>query len=207
MMTLAVTGGIGSGKSYVVRMFSALGIPVYDADSRTKSLYDSDSALIERLRLILGDGLVRDGHLDRRYMAGKLFSDRGLLERVEAVVFPEVVRDFSSWKSGAGIGCPFVIMESAIYLEKPSLSGLADKVLTVVCPGEVRIRRVMERSAMSREEVLARMGSQWTDARRTDLSDFVIVSDFSRPLLPQVYDVFLKMKEFNNLNSIEQHEN
>ena len=77
MMTLAVTGGIGSGKSYVVRMFSALGIPVYDADSRTKSLYDSDSALIERLRLILGDGLVRDGHLDRRYMAGKIFSDRG----------------------------------------------------------------------------------------------------------------------------------
>ena len=71
-------------------------------------------------------------------------------------------------------------------------------VLTVVCPGEVRIRRVMERSAMSREEVLARMGSQWTDARRTDLSDFVIVSDFNRPLLPQVYDVFLKMKEFNN---------
>ena len=200
MMTLAVTGGIGSGKSYVVRMFSALGIPVYDADSRTKSLYDSDGALIERLRLILGDGLVRDGHLDRRYM-------RGLLERVEAVVFPEVVRDFSSWKSGAGTGCPFVIMESAIYLEKPSLSGMADKVLTVVCPGEVRIRRVMERSAMSREEVLARMGSQWTDARRTDLSDFVIVSDFNRPLLPQVYDVFLKMKEFNNLNSIEQHEN
>ena len=89
MRTLAVTGGIGSGKSYVVRMFAALGIPVYDADSRTKRLYDEDRGLLAALQELLGPDLVKDGRLDRQYMAGRIFSDRCLLEKVEALVFPD----------------------------------------------------------------------------------------------------------------------
>ena len=89
MRTLAVTGGIGSGKSYVVRMFAALGIPVYDADLRTKRLYDEDRGLLGALQALLGPGLVKDGRLDRQYMAGRIFSDRCLLEKVEALVFPD----------------------------------------------------------------------------------------------------------------------
>ena len=91
MRTLAVTGGIGSGKSYVVRMFAALGIPVYDADLRTKRLYDEDRGLLGALQALLGPGLVKDGRLDRQYMAGRIFSDRCLLEKVEALVFPESI--------------------------------------------------------------------------------------------------------------------
>ena len=184
MRTLAVTGGIGSGKSYVVRMFAALGIPVYDADLRTKRLYDEDRGLLGALQALLGPGLVKDGRLDRQYMAGRIFSDRCLLEKVEALVFPEErVADAS-----------FVIMESAIYLEKPALAGVADKVLTVLCPEEIRIGRVMARSGMSREQVLARMSNQWSDERRTAASDYVIVSDFRHPLLPQVEGVYIDMK-------------
>ena len=183
MRTLAVTGGIGSGKSYVVRMFAALGIPVYDADLRTKRLYDEDRG-----------GLVKDGRLDRQYMAGRIFSDRCLLEKVEALVFPEVIKDFRAWKESSGLEAPFVIMESAVYLEKPVLAGMADKVLTVVCPLDIRIERVMTRSAMSREHVLARMSNQWSDERRTAASDYVIVSDFRHPLLPQVEGVYIDMK-------------
>ena len=173
MRTLAVTGGIGSGKSYVVRMFAALGIPVYDADLRTKRLYDEDRGLLGALQALLGPGLVKDGRLDRQYMAGRIFSDRCLLEKVEALVFPE---------------------ESAIYLEKPALAGVADKVLTVLCPEEIRIGRVMARSGMSREQVLARMSNQWSDERRMAASDYVIVSDFRHPLLPQVEGVYIDMK-------------
>ena len=176
MRTLAVTGGIGSGKSYVVRMFAALGIPVYDADSRTKRLYDEDRGLLAALQELLGPDLVKDGRLDRQYMAGRIFSDRCLLEKVEALVFPD-------------------IMESAIYLEKPALAGVADKVLTVLCPEDVRIGRVMARSGMSREQVLARMANQWSDERRTAASDYVIVSDFRHPLLPQVESVYIDMKD------------
>lgn len=201
MRTLAVTGGIGSGKSYVVRMFAALGVPVYDADSRTKRLYGSDPELLASLQSILGQDLVRDGVLDRQYMASRIFSDRDILSRVEAVVFPRVLRDFMAWKNaremevaaGSGGNAGFVIMESALYLEKPALAGSADKVLTVVCPVETRVERVMVRSGMTRAQVLERMSNQWSDARRISLSDFTVVSDFSHPLLPQVYDIYLKM--------------
>lgn len=201
MRTLAVTGGIGSGKSYVVRMFAALGVPVYDADSCTKGLYGSDPELLASLQSILGQDLVRDGVLDRQYMASRIFSDRDILSRVEAVVFPRVLRDFMAWKNaremevaaGSGGNAGFVIMESALYLEKPALAGSADKVLTVVCPVETRVERVMVRSGMTRAQVLERMSNQWSDARRISLSDFTVVSDFSHPLLPQVYDIYLKM--------------
>ena len=195
MRTLAVTGGIGSGKSYVVQMFAALGIPVYDADSRAKALYAEDSGLLSDLKALLGEGLVKDGVLDRQYMAERIFSDRTLLDEVEALVFPAVVSDFRNWKSQCPEQVPFVIMESALYLEKPSLSGIADRVLTVVCPVETRISRVMSRSGLSREQVEARIGNQWPDSRRMAMSDFVVVSDFRHPLLPQVYDIYIKMKD------------
>lgn len=200
MKTLAVTGGIGSGKSYIVRMFAALGVPVYDADSRTKELYVSDQGLLAGLKSVLGDDLVRDGVLDRQYMASLIFSDKSLLKKVEELVFPRVINDFRKWKLSMeatpheGIG-RFVIMESAIYLEKPSLSGTADRVLTVTCPVDVRVRRVMERSAMSREQVLERIANQCSDGFRISMSDFTIVSDFTHPLLPQVWNVFKQMNE------------
>lgn len=200
MRTLAVTGGIGSGKSYVVRMLAAMGVPVYDADSRTKGLYASDTGLLARLQDILGDGLLRNGVIDRGYMASRIFSDRRLLADVEAIVFPRVIADFQRWKAdqeqaleGVPDAARFVIMESAVYLEKPALEGIADKVLTVTCPQEVRVGRVMQRSAMTRGQVLERMANQWSDERRTAVSDFTIVSDFCHPLLPQVREVYLKM--------------
>lgn len=200
MRTLAVTGGIGSGKSYVVRMLAAMGVPVYDADSRTKGLYASDTGLLARLQDILGDGLLRNGVIDRGYMASRIFSDRRILADVEAIVFPRVIADFQRWKAdqeqaleGVPDAARFVIMESAVYLEKPALKGTADKVLTVICPEEVRVERVMRRSAMTRAQVLERMANQWSDERRTAVSDFVIVSDFRHPLLPQVWGVYMKM--------------
>lgn len=199
MRTLAVTGGIGSGKSYVVRMFAALGVPVYDADTRTKDLYIADKELLGELESILGGPLVRNGVLDSKYMASRIFQDPALLSRVEAAVFPRVIGDFRRWKDSVPDGgSGFVIMESAIYLEKPVLAGTADKVLTVLCPQETRVERVMIRSGMSRSQVLERMANQWDDRRRSALSDFTVISDFRHPLLPQVYDIYLKMKLLNN---------
>lgn len=193
--TLAVTGGIGSGKSYIVKIFSAMGVPVYDADSRTKQLYGTDGVLLEKLKSILGENLVRNGILDRQYMASRIFSDSRLLSDVEAVVFPRVINDFSLWRDRQERIAPFVVMESAIYLEKPVLAGMADRTLSVLCPESIREKRVMVRSGMSLEQVRERMKNQWTDARRASYSDYVIVSDFRHPLLPQVYDVYIKMKD------------
>lgn len=191
---LAVTGGIGSGKSYAVNVFSAMGIPVYDADSRTKALYDTTPALLNELKSLMGNNLLRDGRLDRSWMAARVFNDRKLLDRVEEIVYPYVISDIQDWArccSREREG--FVIIESALFLEKPAFAGLADKVATVSCPLEMRVERVMKRSGLSREEVLARMANQWDDAERESRSDFVIISDGRHPLLPQIYDIYMKM--------------
>lgn len=165
---LAVTGGIGAGKSYVCNIFSSLyGIPVYDSDSHAKSLYDTDSILLSRVRKIAGDDIVSsDGKLLRGVLAGRIFNDREMLAAVEAEVFPAVMRDFARWKlravppSGGGVCPPFVIIESAIFLAKPVLYPMADRVLYVDAPVELRIERVMRRDNASRDAVLSRIASQ-----------------------------------------------
>lgn len=191
---LAVTGGIGSGKSYAVNVFSAMGVPVYDADSRTKALYDTNSDLLNKLVSLMGNNLVKDGRLDRSWMASKVFNDRKLLDRVEETVYPYVISDIRDWAQVNGAGTNgLVIIESAVFLEKPAFAGLADKVATVSCPLEMRVERVMKRSGLSRKEVLDRMANQWDDAKREAMADFVIVSDGCHPLLPQVYGIYMKM--------------
>lgn len=167
---LAVTGGIGAGKSYVCDIFSALhGIPVYDSDSRTKALYDTDAGLLEQIRVIAGDSVISsDGRLSKKRLASMIFSDPHMLSRVEAAVFPAVMKDFDGWKrsvredaSRSGRPAPpFVIIESAIFLSKPVLAPMADKVLYVDAPLELRIERVMRRDGVGRDEVLARISNQ-----------------------------------------------
>lgn len=167
---LAVTGGIGAGKSYVCNIFKSLyGIPVYDSDSHAKSLYDTDAALLSRIRKIAGDDIVSlEGKLLRGVLAGRIFNDREMLSAVEAEVFPAVMRDFARWKlravspsdGGGGVRPPFVIIESAIFLAKPVLYPMADRVLYIDAPVELRIERVMRRDNASRDAVLSRISSQ-----------------------------------------------
>lgn len=140
---------------------------MYDSDSHAKSLYDTDSILLSRVRKIAGDDIVSsDGKLLRGVLAGRIFNDREMLAAVEAEVFPAVMRDFARWKlravppSGGGVCPPFVIIESAIFLAKPVLYPMADRVLYVDAPVELRIERVMRRDNASRDAVLSRIASQ-----------------------------------------------
>ena len=142
----------------------------------TKKLYGKGACLLVSLTAPLEERLLRDGPLARQYMAERIFSDRSLLSDVESIVFPRVLSDFAHWaeEHGTKNGVPFVIMESAVFLEKPMLRNTADKVLTVTCPQEVRVQRVMTRSNLTREQVLARMANQWPDNRMTDRPVYVI---------------------------------
>ncbi len=161
-MTLAVTGGIGSGKSLVCSMFAARGIPVYDSDLRTRALYDSSPGLLARISSALGtDVSGPDGKADRRKIASAVFPDPSRLALLEAVVHPEVRRDFSLWKAEFdGAGVPFVIIESAIILEKPFFRDVFDKVLVVDAPAELRLKRAMARDKATEEMIRARMAGQ-----------------------------------------------
>lgn len=201
--TLGCTGGIGSGKSYVSRIFESLGYPAYYSDDRAKMLYDTDPLLLSQMTELLGRDILDDiGRLDRKVMASRIFGNVELLRKVEALVHPAVLRDFSKWKkeicsrlSGEGKMPGFVIFESAILLEKELVKGSADKVLSVVAPYELRIERVMKRDGVSREQVEERMARQWSDGQRAALSDFIIFADSKRALLPQIAEVIEKMKE------------
>lgn len=195
---LALTGGMGSGKSYVSAVFEAAGFPVYDADSRTKALYIKNKDLQKDLCRLLGEDILCEGGLDFKLMAARIFAGPDLLEATEALVFPRVMEDFSAWwkRWAEAVPAPaFVVMESAIILQKPCFKPLIDRVLTVSSPQELRIERVMNRSGLSREEALARIQKQWDDRRREEASDFVIVSDSQRALLPQICAVTAAMEE------------
>lgn len=181
--TVILTGGIGSGKSVVAAMLSERGIPVYDSDSRTKALYDSEPSLVSAIEEALGvslrvgaDGNCAPGSpedlahpgspscpapLDRRLLASIIFNDPSAREKLEAVVYPFVLEDFQRWKESFP-AAPFVVLESAVILSKPAFATLLDTatVVLVKASHEVRLARVQERDGSSPEEALARIGSQ-----------------------------------------------
>lgn len=186
------TGGIGSGKSYVIRAFNAAGIPSYDTDAAAKRLYDTDRELLDAVSEIAGKVVSVDGHLDRGLLASRIFADSSLLGKIEAVVHPAVIRDFRRWEEEQSV--EVVIIESAIMLEKPSLRGVADYVLVVSAPEELRIRRVMERDGISREAVLSRMARQWNDRQREEYADFIIVTDERHQIVPEIVKIIETVK-------------
>ena len=198
MKTVILTGGMGSGKSAVARYLESRGVPVYDSDSRTKSLYDRDPFLVPALERELGVSL-RDaaGRLDRKKLASLIFSDRSAKARVESLVYPAVLADFRRWKRGprpAGWTygpVPFVALESAVILSHPLFDGLGDKVVLVDAPEEIRLSRCLSRDGSTAEEALRRIRSQSFDLARVDA-----VLDNGGPLdaIPQrADDVFLNL--------------
>lgn len=195
MNVLAVTGGIGSGKSHIIKIFSSLGIPAYYTDDKAKELYNTSDDLLSSLVGILGNDIVENGHLRKDVMAKKIFSDKSLLIKVESVVHPAVVKDFLKWKSlQEQKGMPFVIIESAIFLEKKVLHPLADKVLVVSAPLELRIQRIMDRDGLTRELIMERLSHQWSDEKRAAHADYEIYSDGTGALLPQVLAIYKELK-------------
>jgi dephospho-CoA kinase len=158
MLTVIVTGMIGSGKSAVCALLSKRGIPVYDSDSRTKALYDSVPGLRERIEAELGvpfSGLAR-----------LIFSDASSRERLESIVYPLVRADFEAWRDEQA-DAPFVVLESAIILSKPVFDGIADRVVAVTASEDVRLERLISRG-LSEEDARRRMASQSLDLSKAD---------------------------------------
>ena len=185
MKVLLCTGGIGSGKSFVVRILQAMGCPAYDCDARARALYDEDPALLQGVVALAGRGVLgENGRLDRKALAARIFADSGLRDRIEALVHPAVIRDFMAWRDA--LSAPLAVLESAILLEHPQYRPLYDKVLVVSAPEEVRIARVQARDGVSREAVLQRMAAQWSEEKRRAAADFIIENDGEQALLPQL---------------------
>ena len=204
MKTIGITGGIGSGKTTLCRMLEAAGAPVYEADARTKALYDSDPSLVPALEAALGTPLRgEDGKLDRRRLAGMLFADSRVRETVEAIVHPKVLEDFLAWRDACGKApwkgpgqVPFVVFESAIVLEKPLFAPYIDKVVWIDAPERDRIRRSALRDGVPEEDIRRRAAAQRHSAAKADA---LLVNDADpATLLQRALDLLFEIWKTNN---------
>ena len=194
MVCLVCTGGIGSGKSYALRVITRLGIPSYIADNRAKELYYTDKVLLRELKELLGDEIAPEGVIRREIMAAKIFPNPELLTKVNEIVHPRVLADFEAWKIARGEdGADIVVFESAIFFESPVFHHIADKLMVVTAPEEVRIQRVIKRDKVSRELVKERMQRQCSERERLERADFIVYTDGKRAVLPQILQVLNQM--------------
>lgn len=185
MLKVGITGGIGSGKTTVCKIFETLGIPVYYADQRAKWLMTHDEELIAQIKKLFGDEAYGpDGALNRAYIAGIVFQDKNKLSQLNALVHPAVARDSEQWQTRQR-GAPYTLKEAAIMFESGSHRQL-DRIITVTAPEELRIARVMQRDGTERSAVEDRIRRQMPESERIKRSDFVIYNDGSRSIVRQV---------------------
>ena len=184
MKVIGLTGGIGSGKSTVARVFETLGVPVFDADREALALYEEDESLFEEVKQRFGPAVIQpDGKLNRQALASIVFNDAEALKQLNAMVHPRVAKKFEAWKSSQVTGT--VIREAAILFESGSAAD-CNAVIVVTAPEDVRITRVQKRNGFSEAEVRARMKRQWSEEQLVERADAVIVNDDKHLVLPQL---------------------
>ncbi|AWI25965.1 dephospho-CoA kinase [Flavobacterium pallidum] len=188
---IGLTGGIGSGKTTVAKMFTELGVPVYIADDAGKKVLDLPKA-VNALKQVFGEKVFTDGHPDRKKIAALVFGNPEKLSMLNRIVHPLVKNDFNLWLK-ENRQAPFIIKETAILFESGSDLG-CDKIITVTAPLEDRISRVISRDQSDREAILKRIDSQWTDEQRTAKSDYIIENTNKENTKQQVVNIYQILK-------------
>ena len=173
MYKVAITGGIGSGKSKVVELLAQRGVAAYDSDSRAKALMASSPELREQIIECFGPAAYDGKALNRRYLAERVFNDKEALTKLNAIVHPAVMADFERWAEGEEGN--YVVRESAILFEA-GLEGSFDATVSVMAPEELRLERAMKRDGATEEQIRERMRNQLSDEERCDRSTFAIVN-------------------------------
>jgi dephospho-CoA kinase len=183
MLKIGITGGIGSGKSTVARIFEVLGIPVYYADTEAKRLMETDPQIRAGIEAAFGTQIYVDGKLQRSLLAEQVFADASKLATLNAIVHPVTILHAKAWMESQQ--APYVMKEAALIFESGAQADL-DLVLGISAPQALRIHRVMKRDQVSREEVLARIDKQMDESIKMKLCDAVILNNDLEPLIPQV---------------------
>ncbi len=188
-LQIGITGGIGSGKSLVCRIFSALGIPIYSADDRAKWLLNHDEQLKKTVEALLGsEAYLPDGSYNRQWVASKVFNNSILLRELNAVVHPRVGEDTQAWLK-LHSKAPYVVKEAAI-MGKARQNNSLDKVIVVHSPVDVRVERVMQRDPQRSEtEIRDIIARQVSDEERIKVADYVVYNDDNQLVIPQVWQL------------------
>lgn len=181
MYKVGITGGIGSGKTTVSKLFAELGVPVYYADDEAKKLTNESVEVKDALISLIGSEVYNNqGVLDRKLLASKIFSNKQLLQKVNAIIHPAVAEHFILWT--AKQEAPYILKEAAILFETGSYKQL-DATILVTASEELRVKRVMSRDGVTKEEVEKRMANQWEEERKIPLADYIITNNSTREVL------------------------
>jgi len=186
ILKVGITGGIGSGKSTVVKVFQVLGIPIYYADDAAKKLMNENELIRMQLQQLFGNETYVDGKLNRKYLSGLVFNDDAKLAQLNAIVHPATIKDAEQWMQQQTT--PYAIKEAALIFECGA-QAMLDCVIGVFAPEPIRIQRVIKRDGITREEVKARIEKQMDESIKMRLCDYVITNDEKELLIPQVVKI------------------
>jgi len=189
---VGITGGIGSGKTFVCRVLKAMGYPVFFSDKEAKEILTSSPLVKKQITNLFGqNSYLKNGDLNRQYLSSQIFNDKNKLEQMNQIVHPAVRESFKIWtqKQASNI----VFNEAAILFETGAFK-IYDKTILITASKETKIKRIQKRDNISIENIKSRMNSQWTDEKKKPLADFIITNDENKMLIPQL------IKVINQLN-------
>ena len=199
MLKVGITGGIGSGKSVVCRIFALLGIPIYDSDGRAKWVMQHDVILKEQLLQAFGaEAFNASGQLDRAYLAGLVFHHPDKLKLLNSLVHPRVKADFESWSAAQkGVPVPYLLKEAALMFESEAHKQV-QQIITVSAPLDVRLARVLQRDPHRQSaDVHAIIDKQLPEEERQQRADFILYNDDQQLVIPQVLALHTKLIAFS----------
>ena len=192
MLKIGLTGGIGSGKTTIAKIFELLNVPVYYADEASKRLYHTDKDLISKIKQHFGEDVYTGEQLNRTKLAEIVFNDPSKLDLLNELVHPPTIRDAEEWMQRQT--APYVIKEAALLFESGSAEGL-DYIIGVQAPTHYRIKRAMDRDGLSREQVISRANRQIDEEIKMRLCDFVIKNNEQELVIPQVLELHSRFLE------------
>jgi dephospho-CoA kinase len=191
MLKIGITGGIGSGKTMVCRIFETLSIPVFYADDESKRILFTDRSVLNQVMKIFGDEVFSNGIPDRKKLATIVFSNPEKLRQLNSILHSNVFQHFDNWMMEKK-DSPYILMEAALIYET-AREDFLDKVIVVSAPEEIRIRRIRVRDKISEADIRARMKQQYSQELKEQKADFIIENDENQLLIPQVMDIHEKI--------------
>lgn len=186
MLKVGLTGGIGSGKTTVAKIFQILGIPVFDADSNAKMLMNSDNTIRKELIQVFGENVFHAQGLNKKYLADIVFNDETKLNLLNSIVHPHTIKASDEWAKQQQ--SKYVIKEAALLFESGSYKEL-DCIIAVVSPKDIRIKRVTKRDNVTEKEVEMRIAKQQDEVLTQQLSHYIINNDDEHLVIPQVLEL------------------
>lgn len=190
MISIGLTGGIGSGKTKVAELFSVLNVPVYNSDLQANILMETSPIIHRQIIDLLGEEAYVGNKLNKPFISKKIFSDQSLKNSLNKIVHDKVLEDFIEWRE-TNTNKKYIIQEAAILFETDHYK-IHDIMITVTCPMETKMDRLKKRG-MTESEIKSRMNNQWSDEKKNLLSDYMIINDEKESLIQQVIAIHEKL--------------